>query len=346
VIEARDRVPGAHLLATGPAPEVQRRGVSGVGVFPEAFARADGVEGHLGCARDALDELQEPAGHVREPEHVNGARQRLRLRFERGDRPMERHERLAVARSLGEPAVAEHREPEAPLPGFGFGVAWACAGARCVVVAKPAGPAAPRGQHVAARVRVLLEEAPHARRELHAPDIHGVGRVASAAEVRTDRRELGVRERLVVEHDAERHGLDRRGIGHPRARQRFDDAGRERGEARELEVRGDALLARHPETQVRLDVGARHHHPHRRERSVARLLRPDAHRELGEELGGAVRVDEANHRRADTLACRERPPSLGGSGRPPRGRLRASARPQLVAGDFSCKFPALAHEER
>ena len=116
---------------------------------------------------------------------------------------------------------------------------------------------------------------------------------------------------------------------------RLDDVGREPGEPRELEVRGDALLARDPEAKVPLDVRARRDDPHRREGPVARLLRAHARRELGEQLLRAVRVDEADHGRGIerrlTLATRS---ACGNPGEPGG----------LVARNFSCNFRALAHQ--
>lgn len=301
VVEPGDGVPRPHLLASRPGPEAQRRRVVRVPIFPEPLARADGVEDDVGHARDPLDELEEAAGDVSEPEHVHGARELLRLRVQCGDGLVERNERHA-AEARGVPALAEHREPEPPLPDLrlevrggralrGLPVAATVPG----LVAEPAGSAAPRGKHLPARGGVLLEEPADPGRELNAPHVHRVGRVAAAAQVRADRREVRVRERLVVEQDPERHRLDRGRVGEPCAQDRLDDARRERRQPRQLEVRRDALLARDAEPEIRLDRRARRDDPDGHQRAVTRLLVANSRREVGQELVRAIRVDEADH---------------------------------------------------
>ena len=110
VVEAGDRVERADLLAPRAAPEVERRGVARVGVFPEALARAERVDDDLACARDPLEELEEAARDVREAEDVDRARQGRRCGLERGDRLVQRDEpRRARRPPLGEAALAEHR---------------------------------------------------------------------------------------------------------------------------------------------------------------------------------------------------------------------------------------------
>ena len=218
MVESGDRVERAHLFAPGASPELERGRIRGVEVLPEALAGTERVDDDVGRAGDALEELEEAAGDMREAEDVKRARKRAASGRERGHRFVQGHDRRSAGTRCRETPVAEHREPQAALPPFDLGMTVAerrgPAGRRG---SRPAPSLAPRGEHVPARVRVLLEEPADARRELDASHVHRVGGLAAAAQVRANRRELRVGERLVVEQEAKRHGLDRGRIREARA---------------------------------------------------------------------------------------------------------------------------------
>jgi hypothetical protein len=156
----------------------------------------------------------------------------------------------------------------------------------------------PRDEHLAARVRVLLEEPTHARRELHAPDIERLGSVTGRVEVGPQRRQVRLGHQGVVEEEGQRHRLQRLRVGHARAAvERRRRLSGEPGEQRCVEVRGDPLLARDSEAHVALDAPVRNDEPHGDQRALSRLLRAHPRRQLGEQLFGSVRVDEADQGR-------------------------------------------------
>ena len=151
-------------------------------IFPEALARAERVDDDLGRAPEALEELVEGARHVREAEDVHRARQERGARLERRHGLVQRDDarrrargRARLRRTSRARGAAATRSVSAWLSG------------------RAPRPRSQRRQHVAARVRVLLEEpAQRAPRAARAARRSRRRRSPPAAQVRAHRGELGL----------------------------------------------------------------------------------------------------------------------------------------------------------
>ncbi len=194
VVESGSGVESAHVLASRAAPEVKGGGVARVHVLPEALAGAERVDDDVDRAADAFEELVKAACDVREAEEVHSGERQGRTEVQACDGLVKGHNALtAAARArLSKPAFTEHRHVEPPLPAL-----------RLRVPFVERAPGLPCGEHVDARVRVLLEQPADPRGELHAPQVDDVGGVAARAEIRPHRRELGMGEKPLVEEERE-----------------------------------------------------------------------------------------------------------------------------------------------
>ncbi len=255
VIELRDGIERANVLSPGPAPELEQRGVVGIEVFPEAFARADRINDDLARERKAREELVKARREPREPEHVHGAHSAGRP--PRGDGFVERNEPPCAT----QPALAEHRQPQGPLPRLRLGVPR---------VERPS--LLPADEHVGARIRVFLEETADPSGELRSPRRHAVGR-GSGSEVGTERLELGlVEEPVLAQKECERHALERLRPCESAADLRARRLRREARQKHRIEVCRDTVRARESEADEGLDASARHDEAHGHEGSLTSLL--------------------------------------------------------------------------
>ncbi len=62
-----------------------------------------------------------------------------------------------------------------------------------------------------------------------------------------------------------------------------------------MQIRSDTAFAGDAESDVLFDAGVRRNDADRHQRTARGLLRADSRRKFGEELLGAVRIDEADH---------------------------------------------------
>ena len=267
-----------------------------VEILPILATRIERVEEHVARARERREDIPIEPGDVRDAEDVGRPRRvqhaSRATRKERGE--VEVTLALGATARLERAAVAVQREPGGPLPDLFV----------TLVVVGGAGHVderlsqAPGVQQVGAREGIFVEERRELGGELGPAQVDDIGGLTARRKVRAHGREVLGRKPARVVEECEQLALEHGAIDERDVRRAGrDDRRQVAAQIPRLEVRRDAVLARDAELHVGLDLRVRHDERHGLEEVVARVAcRPQVSRERAQQLFGAVRVAEVDHR--------------------------------------------------